>query len=589
MVDLSRPQQGVLGPGCWFSDLYYSAFQGHFTGGILIQRASDREGQAPFALFFMNGDPVHAVGLGFMSHYLGQVTVEQGFLQESLVLEALQRQQAIPENDRPLFGDFLKTRLGLSEAQLEQALDQQCRARFAECFRLGEGSFTAAPGQDDRIKSIAHRVDGWRVLLSGLTENGADGELKEAADRLLGRAIRMKGSLQAIEALVRLPAEVEAGFKYLEKPRKPDQFERALGRRRARGMVRLLELLNLLELLPAAKAVPIPKASRVRVHRPESDPGPSEPAPAASSPSAAVPAQGGAGRGGPSRTATGTPNREQQELFQQVERLHKDMGDLDHFELLGVVRDDPPDVLRRRFTEMTKRFHPDTYRDAPEEVLGMAKEITARLAEANRTLADPEKRANYLTLLADKRILGDARRAELIRDAEVKVNMALVHLKKRNYEDARALLVPAVERDPDNKLYRAHLGWSMFADPNFDREKALGEGLPMLQEAVVADPDNATVHFYLGRVYKQTGNMERALTHFKRASKLDPKFTDAVREANLLARRRGKAQSDANERKGLARFFKGLGRHQRGMIQSSGWLGSLFARLRYRFDSRGRK
>jgi hypothetical protein len=104
----------------------------------------------------------------------------------------------------------------------------------------------------------------WAMFFEGLANEASDGELRQVADGLLGRAIQLRGGT------VGLPDWEPSGperklIQYLEKPRKPDHLERAMkNRKQVRGFVRALELLDRLVVLPAAKAIPIPKASLVK-------------------------------------------------------------------------------------------------------------------------------------------------------------------------------------------------------------------------------------------------------------------------------------------------------------------------------------
>ncbi len=536
MLDLSAPRSGVLGPEHWFSDLYVAALEGRFTGGVLI-RADDGDR----ALFFRAGDPVHAGGAGFSDHLLGEVVVNLGLAARPLVVDALRFQASIPEEERPLLGEVLTARLGLSKDAVDRAVRTQTEARTAACFALGAGSFHAAPGEDERVRSVGRPVDGWAVLLRGLTEHGSAEELRGTADRLLGRAVRLKGSARQLEALTSLSEPIRHGLKYLQKPRKPDQLERALDRRLARGLLRMLELLELLELLPVARAIPIPKvAARLETFREDSpNPAPS-PRPAQSE------------RPAPSRTDPAAARSADRSPFSEVERRFEELGQLDHFGVLGLARDDPPDLVRRRYTELAKRFHPDAFsgRNVPPDIEEKIRALSARLNEAYRVLSQQEARSEYEALLEDERFAGDSRRADQIREASLKVKMALVHIKKREFDKGRAMLRAAVEADPHSRAYQAHLAWSMFVDPKFDREEAKREGLPLLVGALATENENPVVHFYLGRAYKELGQMKQALQHFNAASKLDRSFADAQREARLLAGRLEKDKKSQSDVKG---------------------------------------
>lgn len=507
------------------------------------------------ALFFENGDPVHAVGAGFSTHYLGQLVAEARHLPTTLVMEALQRHQGLPEADRPPFGELLVTQFNLERADLEACVRQQCSARFSQCFGLPEQTaYQSAPGQSDRIRSLGLKVDGWGVLLNGLTEHGSDFELKETADRLLGRSVKLKGSIQQLDALTPIPEPLRAGLRYLEKPRRPDQLERSLKRRRARGLLRTLELLDILETGAASKAIAIPKVSTRKSTRPAAHADAAVESPAGAPPSADGPRT-------PSRPRPAPASRISPQLAADVEIFFAKLEEKQsHFELLGVDPKDPPEALRGRYTELVKRFHPDAFvtTNPDPDLEAKVRAISARINEAYTTLASPEARSEYEEMLANDRVKGDAVRQAQLKDAAMKHTKAMVHLKMKEYEKAQALLRSASDIDKHNLTYKAQLAWSQIVDPNQDREHALRSGLSDLEAAAKADREHPDLQYYLGRAYKELGRMEDALKHFKAASRLDPRYKAAHSEVRLLASRLQKKRNSerTDVKSSLLRFFK---------------------------------
>lgn len=563
MANAPLEQGGELQPGVWFSTLFVAALQGRFTGVVQLQ--DDRGDRA---LFFRDGDPVHAGGLGFQAHYLGQVLVEMDFLPEHLVREALERHQMIPEGERPLFGAFLVQSFGLSSTALDKALVRQCEARFEACFGLREGAqFQSTPGENEYIKSIAVNVDGWSLLLRGLRFSSPNTELHATADLLLGRSVRMKGSLRQLEALMTLPREVGVGLRYLDRPRRPDQLERALRRRPARALLRLLELLDLLETLPAGKAIPIPAATRARPgpETGKSDAGGFErttPRFTESSttqvptPPIPTPAKRGA------RPSSRPRTDKQQSLFSEIDRFHAVLETgLDHFAVLGVQRDVTPEDLKKRQLELVRRFHPDKLPGGdrvPADIRNKAQAISSAVNAAYNLLEDPEARAEYEKALANGTIRGNSNRQDLIEEARIRTKKALHYIRDGKFQEARAELERALELDPKASGVRPYLAWAIYSGPRDGNPNLEREVLQLLEEAVKDEPENADVHYYLGRVLKEAGDLERALKFFRNASHLNSKYHSAASEMRILKSRIEKQQKTdrTNVRKVLSRFFR---------------------------------
>lgn len=521
MIDLSSPQQGELGPALRFSDLYVAALQGQFTGGLLLQTAQGRR-----VLFFQNGDPVNARGDGFPDAYLGQMVTELGFAGEAAVIEALRQHESIPSEQRPRFGEVLNVRLGVDKEAIEQAVRAQCEVRFQQCFELEEASYQAAPGDSEAIRGIAVRTEGWPILFSGMLDHAGHRELRAMSDALLGRSVKMSGSPKQLEELGAIPPDIRSVLKLLDRPRRPEHIERLLGRPRARRLLRLLQLMDLLELQPASRGEAIPRAVRIAGSTMAPPAAPPEPPPPPKAPPPPRPSKK------PTSSGAHLDSSQYADLLVLSERLE----DMDHFEILGVNRQASPDELRKAWTERAKRFHPDLFRgsDLPDAAASMAKDVLARINKAYEVLKRNDSRMEYEAMLADGH--GETHERDRARDAKNKFLKGLTLLNGSKYGEARVLLRAAVDGDPHNQRYKGYLAWSMLGDSSFDQDEALKEGLPMLEASARAAEDDPKLQLYLGRVFKRQGELEKAILHFKRAARIDPKFTGALSEVRHAQR-----------------------------------------------------
>lgn len=595
MFDLSTAQEGEFGESSWFSELILAALASSFTGGILV---ATPEGER--VAFFRGGHPAHTGGRGFQSHYLGQLLLEAQEISDDQLQAALERQNSEP--NRPLLGPCLVA-LGADPNAIKRAVQQQTIRRFAELVALTQGQWQSAPGESARVRELGVPVDGWLILTSALTEHASDLELKTFSNELLGKSVQLVPTgLTKIEVF---QSAAEGVLRYLTKPRKPDQLERAVGnRRKVRAVLKILDRANALEHWPASKGIPIPKATLLKgVSFPSSSPsvptssaGAEPPLSATSSPassplgssssassttsrpelratpggvgSAASPAGAGAGAGASMSanaarraatrdiTADLTRRMEEAKLLKEVKAFVEGIAEKNHFEVLGVDRNTDAATLRKTYTLLAKRFHPDSVgADADAELSLGLKEISARINEAYEVLSEKESRTEYIALLDDKRFLGDARKAARVRDADVKGQMGLVMLRKRDFLRARELFSQAMELDPDSATHKAHFAWALFADPKSERTSATEKAYVLLLDAVRLAGKDATIRTYLGQVLKAQDRGKEALAHFKEAVVLDPKNAEAQREIRLLTQRLEKTK-ETQKKPGLGRFFK---------------------------------
>jgi tetratricopeptide (TPR) repeat protein len=550
-IDLSTMPTGRVGgqEPLWFSDLYYSAVQQNFTGGVRIK------GEGDCCVFFRSGRPVHTAGAQFEAHFIGDILVSWNLLTQEALEEAIHIQRTAP-GKAPLLGAILISHSGVNPDDVKRAVRAQNEARFEELFAV-EGDFQAAPGENAHLREVGVLSDPWVILLTGLKQFADARELRNASDALLGKAIKVRpGPLpfptECVDELDRSLIQL------LEKPRKPDQLERSLSdRRRVRAWLRALILHDRLEIGPANIAIPIPRATllkgQVNMSMPDS---------------ADLP---------PGRSQTTSEGASDTDIHEHMAKVKKKAGcdparareikafherskekQENYFELFDL---DPaqPDLdatkLRKRYTELAKKFHPDSFGgDVSEEIAVQLREITGRLNDAYSTLSDPDKLVVYRAALADVRIKGNMQRADLIRDGQLKAQMGVVMIRKKRFHEAREFLSYAVQCDPTDTQARVDLAQAMLQDAHYPEASEKAE--PHLREAVAAQPENYMAWYGLGLVKKRTGKSKEALSHFQKALQMNPQHPESRTEVRLLEKRlAGEPDKGTKPKSGLGKLF----------------------------------
>ena len=547
MIDLSKQGDGRLGHGVWFSSLMLGAIQIEFTGGVLVQTSM---GDA--AVFFREGQPVHASGQGFREHYLGQVLLARSVCAAQQV-EAAVAEQKGAQGSRPLLGAIL-VRDGVDPNEVKRAIQAQTHARLGSLMQLDEGTWSAAPGESPRVREVGVPLDAWATFFELMQGRAASAELTYQADNLLGRGVKLKAGDMPNRAWT--PEERKL-LGYLEKPRKPDQLERAIGKRKlVRGFLRTLSLMDRIEVVSVNSAIPIPKAVKIQ----GAVPMPTSSSNGSTTTTASTVPEIGASDLGSSKGDVIRPRRRDRPhpLVAEIKKFHQEMTEKNHFQVLGVEEQFDTGDLRKKFTELAKKFHPDAWPteiDKEGEVADKAREISARLNDAYEVLGNDDKCREYKTLLRDDRIKGDYRKLEKIRDAELRYKMGVVHLNKREYPRARDMFRMATENDPSSGLYQASLAWAMYGDPAADKTEVIDKVYDMLMEAVTKNENEPIIHYYLGQVLKAKDRPRDALHHFKRVTRECTRYTDAASEARYLHRRLNATPAPKSSGLGLSRFF----------------------------------
>jgi len=128
-----------------------------------------------------------------------------------------------------------------------------------------------------------------------------------------------------------------------------------------------------------------------------------------------------------------------------------------------------------------------------------------RALELHRAGQLDEAAAIYRQLLAD-----DAKQADAAH------LLGLVHFQNRDFDSAIDLIRDAVERDPDNPVYRANLG-NVLKDAG-----RLTDAIAAYRRALELHPGYAEVHNNLGYVLQLSGMIDEAIDHYRKAIALRP-------------------------------------------------------------------
>jgi tetratricopeptide (TPR) repeat protein len=217
----------------------------------------------------------------------------------------------------------------------------------------------------------------------------------------------------------------------------------------------------------------------------------------------------------------------------------------DHFEVLGLRPGCTDAEVKRAYSALVKRFHPDVHRDPRLADLHDALEaIFIRVREAWEALADARSRASYearggpaaASAPAASPVSADGSGAaadeDLVTSEETLLHAQLLLLQAR-YWDAIQLLEPAVSRmSPPRHRNRARilLARAYAKNPNWLRRAE-----EQLQEVVRTDPAHVEAHYQLGLLYKAQGLAARAQAMFRRVLDLRPDHRDAATEVGGAA------------------------------------------------------
>jgi tetratricopeptide (TPR) repeat protein len=216
----------------------------------------------------------------------------------------------------------------------------------------------------------------------------------------------------------------------------------------------------------------------------------------------------------------------------------------DHFQLLGVGHDTPPDAVRRAYFVVARQLHPDRL-----AALGIsddgkhAQRLFAQINAGFAVLSNPSRRAHYLDILrrgGEGAVRAEQAKAEelarRIMEAEEAFRRGELALRRDQPEAAVGELELAIQLNPEETDYHALLAWAQFcAAP--DKMAIATRTRTLLDRAIQRSPRSVTARFYLGRVERMLGSDKDALRHFRDVLAQAPGHTEAASEVRVLEAR----------------------------------------------------
>lgn len=246
----------------------------------------------------------------------------------------------------------------------------------------------------------------------------------------------------------------------------------------------------------------------------------------------------------PSSPAPGAPlTAEQSSLKQKIVERAAAISAQDYFQMLGLERDATPETVQKAFFALAKVWHPDRLPPALIDVKDACSKVFTHLTEAQATLCDAERRAEYMTLLKDGGATPDDQaKIHAILEAATEFQKAEIFLKRNDIVQAGELARKAHALDPEQSDYLAMVTWLDAQKQEWiGREKTL-EKIAVLDRCIKMNVNSERAYFWRGMLYKRIDETSKAMKDFKKAAELNPRNLDAMREVRLHNIRGGQSK-----------------------------------------------
>lgn len=117
--------------------------------------------------------------------------------------------------------------------------------------------------------------------------------------------------------------------------------------------------------------------------------------------------------------------------------------------------------------------------------------------------------------------------ADMPDDPDIAINMGGALILQRKWAKAVEILKEAVAASPGNVLLWTNLAAAYLGRLETSGPKHQARAIAAYEKALWIDPSTPNVHYHLGLIYKQQGNLSRSSAMFQRALEINPNDRDA--------------------------------------------------------------
>ncbi|MBW1755300.1 MAG: DnaJ domain-containing protein [Deltaproteobacteria bacterium] len=234
------------------------------------------------------------------------------------------------------------------------------------------------------------------------------------------------------------------------------------------------------------------------------------------------------------------------ERWEEVARVIGMMDRQNYFQMLGVKESADSNEISKKYMSLAKIWHPDRLPPELSELRPWVEEIFHLLTVSSDTLGDTTKRTAYQkTVMQGGGTPESERKLNVMVEAAINFQKVDVLVKRRRYDDAMEICDAALAVVRKEADYPAMKAWILLLRDGVDDEGVADQIRDLLRKTFAINPDHVQGHFVRATFLKRQGDHDKALKHFKKVSKLDPKNLEALREVRIGNMRQSRGRSSA--------------------------------------------
>jgi tetratricopeptide (TPR) repeat protein len=123
-------------------------------------------------------------------------------------------------------------------------------------------------------------------------------------------------------------------------------------------------------------------------------------------------------------------------------------------------------------------------------------------------------------------------------DVAIAINLAGAYILQGKHGDAIPILERALAHEPENEMLWTNLGAAYLGNPILATDEQQQAAIAAFERAIEINPAAPNVHYNLGLIHRDRGEIEQAVHRFSQAIQANPNDRDARRVLQKLTERR---------------------------------------------------
>ncbi len=224
-----------------------------------------------------------------------------------------------------------------------------------------------------------------------------------------------------------------------------------------------------------------------------------------------------------------------------LQRTHGEIAAQNFFERLGLGHDITTKDVSKAFLKAARAYHPDqTQSDASAEVKSLQSGIFSLYNEAQQTLSDDKKRAQYLEGIEAGHDGGEVDVSNII-ESEMIFQKGELLIKANKFAEALAQFEEAIKLNSEEGEFFIYRGFARFCSVAKPSNSMTTHCINEIKNGLKMRNNNVpNGYVFLGRIYKTLEDKETASRMYKKALSIQSNHVEATRELRLLNMRKSK-------------------------------------------------